>query len=322
LFAAEQGRQKAEINYDPQTRLVTLELIIQDSSGYFIPNIRRENFAVYENGIRQPEPSVDIEHAAVCAGVLVEYGGRYHALSEARASAVSMAVGQFADEIESQDTVAIWKYADRVEELSGFSKGNGALQQAAPNLRSTPPFSELNFYDALISTLPRLEEQSGRRALILFSSGIDTFSKATYPDALRAAGRSSAPIYAINVGPATRGDASLYGLNGPYARLDWKSAESNLGHIAQASGGRMYSPQSILDLSGVYDDLMENLRVRYVISYRSTVRPGEHGPRTVRVELVDSRTGGPLHIVDADGKPVHARVIAAVSYDPDRGTTS
>lgn len=83
----------------------------------------------------------------------------------------------------------------------------------------------------------------------------------------------------------------------------------------------MYSPDSTLDLAAVYDDLMENLRVRYVIFYKSAARPEEHGPRTVRVELVDSRTGGPLRIVDADAKPVHPRALVEGRYDPAAADT-
>ena len=316
LFAGEQGKQRTEINYDPKTGLVRLSLLVQDANGYFIPDIRRANFAVYENGVRQRDATVEIEHAAVCIGVLIEFGGHYHALNEASAATISTAVGKFADEIGSEDEVAIWKYGDRLEEVSGFSRGKDPLRQAAESLRSAPPFSELDFYDALIATLPHLEEQRGRRALLLFTSGIDTFSKASYADALTAAGRSDVPIYALNVGPVIRSDASLYGLNGPYTRLDWKGATQNLGYIARASGGRMYSPESSLDLAAVYDDLMENLRVRYVITYKSAARPEARGPRTVRVELVDSRTGGPLRIVDADAKPVHPRALAEGRYDP------
>jgi VWFA-related protein len=316
LFAGEQGRQRTEIHYDPQTGLVRVSLVVQDSNGYFIPDIRRANFAVYENGVRQQNATVEIEHAAVCVGILVEYGGHYHALNEVLAATISMAVGQFADELGSEDEVAIWKYGDHIEEISGFSRGKDSLQGAAASLQSAPPFSELNFYDALIATLPRLQEQLGRRALLLFSSGIDTFSKASYVEVLGAAGRSDVPIYALNVGPMVRSDASLYGQKGPYTRLDWKGAEQKLGHIARASGGRMYSPDSNLDLAAIYDDLMENLRVRYVIIYKSTAGPEERGPRTVRVELIGSKSAGSLQIVDADAKPVHPRMLVDGRYDP------
>ena len=162
-----------------------------------------------------------------------------------------------------------------------------------------------------------------RLVVLLFSSGIDTFSKASYADTLRAAGRSDVPIYVLNIGPMTRNDASVYGLNGPYTRLDWKGAEQKLSQIAQASGGRMYSPGSSLDLTALYDDLMENLRVRYVITYKSTAHPEERGPRIVRVELVDPSSGGPVRIVDADGKPVQTKVLVEGGYNPaaaDTGT--
>jgi hypothetical protein len=78
----------------------------------------------------------------------------------------------------------------------------------------------------------------------------------------------------------------------------------------------MYSPDSSLDLAAVYDDLTENLKVRYVIIYKSAASPEEPGPRRVRVELVNFRAGGPLRIVDADAKPVHPRALIEGRYDP------
>jgi hypothetical protein len=56
-------------------------MLVQDPSGYFIPNIRRENFVVYENGFRQQNATVEIEHSPVAMGILLEYGGRYQALT-------------------------------------------------------------------------------------------------------------------------------------------------------------------------------------------------------------------------------------------------
>ena len=88
----------------------------------------------------------------------------------------------------------------------------------------------------------------------------------------------------------------------PAARLDWKRAETELQKIAQVSGGRFYAPGNTLDFSATYDDMMENLRVRYVITYKSTTNADLNTPRTVRVELVNPKTGGPLEIVDANGQ--------------------
>src|ERR1700692_2750656 len=76
LFKGQQGKQKTEIHFDPATGMITMKLLVQDQNGYFIPNIRRENFAVYENGVRQQIDTVEIEHPPVSLGLLLEFGGR------------------------------------------------------------------------------------------------------------------------------------------------------------------------------------------------------------------------------------------------------
>ena len=146
----------------------------------------------------------------------------------------------------------------------------------------------------------------GRKAILVISSGVDTFSKASDQDALAAARNGGTPIYAIDIGPALQNslEYSSGAEAGPYVRMDWKRAETALQQIAQASGGRMYPVQSTFNLANVYDDLMENLRLRYVIKYKSSAAPGSAGTHSIRVELIEPETGAPLTIVDLNGKTV------------------
>ncbi len=156
----------------------------------------------------------------------------------------------------------------------------------------------------------------GRKALILIGCGLDTFSKANFRDALRAVRRAGIPVYAINLGHTVSEVAAAPSGMSPYARINWKRAERELEQFANESGGRMYSPQSIYNLPEIYDDLMENLRVRYVITYRSAGDGHMSDARTVRIELIDPTTGGPLEIVDANGMPVRWTVTVKGSYVP------
>jgi len=315
LFEGESAAPKPDIRYDPQTGIVTVKMAVEDPSGRFLPNIRRDNFAVYDNGIRQKDPDIEIEHAPVTLAVVMQWGGRSQALNEEMDDEIPRAAHQLLDELGKRDKIAIWTYGDRTQQIADFSKGHDALDEIFLNLNA-PEFSEANLYDALVSTLDRMRTVTGRKALVLISTGIDTFSKASYQDVLNAARACGTPVYIINVGPALRSTLDQFSQGpGPYARLNWNLAQQHLREIAGVSGGRLYSPNSTFDLSAVYDDMMENLRVRYVIQYKSPSADSDI-PRTVRIELVNPQTGGPLEILDASGKPAPAKVSVQATYVP------
>jgi len=315
LFEGKEGKQKTEIHFDPATHMVTVKLLVQDPNGYFIPNIRRDNFVVYENGIRQHNATVEIDHAPVALGLLIEFGGRAQALNRLLGPEIARTGQQLLDELGREDKVAIWKYSDKVEEVADSSQGHETLDRVFQDL-GTPEFSETNLYDALIYVMEQVRTEQGRKAIVLISSGVDTFSKSKYEDALRAARESGTPVYVISLAPVLRYLMEAQRATGPLARVDWNSADRELQEIARVSGGRAYSPESTIDLSSIYDDMMENLRVRYVITYQSSSDLDLNSPRTVRVELVDSKTGGPLQVRDESGRTIPARVTVQDSYVP------
>jgi len=315
LFTGEQGKQRTEIRFDTATSTVTMKLLVQNPVGFFIPDLHRDNFAVFEEGVRQSNATVEIEHAPITLGIVMEHGGRYKGFNRTSSDEILTAGRQLLNELGREDRVAIWEYADSVRQVADFTTAHDRLEQLFMT-SPIPDSSETNFYDALISTSESMKRATGRKALIVITSGVDTFSRFKYADALNAVRASGTPVYIINLGPELREVAKRYANAGPYSHLDWKKNEAELREIAKVSGGRMYNGGGILDLTGVYDDLMENLRVRYVISYRSTGTGSLDAARTVRVELVDPRTKGPLKIVDANGKVIRSTVIVENSYMP------
>jgi hypothetical protein len=111
-------------------------------------------------------------------------------------------------------------------------------------------------------------------------------------------------------------EAATYGPTAPFARIDWNTAEKQLETISKVSGGRAYMIQSDADLPAIFDDIMENLRIRYVITYTSSNPSSAGPPRSIRVDLVDPKTGQALKIHDATGKPVAAKVFLQETYTP------
>jgi VWFA-related protein len=315
LYKGEQGPQRSEVEFNPANRMVTIKFHVEDPNGYFLPNIRRDNVVVYEDGVRQKNVSVEVEHSPISVALLMELGGRYHEVNKVLGEEVPRAGRQLLEVIGRDDKIAVFKYDAKLQPLADFDQGHEALDRVFDQL-TTPNSSETNFYDALLETLNRMKSVGGRKAIILISSGVDTFSKANFEQVLQAAHDSATPIYVIGLGPTMKLEAAVYGEAAPFARIDWDGAQKQLEKLAKVSGGRAYALESMLAVSGIYDDIMENLRLRYVITYVSSNPATSGPPRNIRVELVDPTTGKALKIRDSTGKIMNASVFVQQTYSP------
>jgi VWFA-related protein len=315
IFQSEPGKLQAlRIAFDPRIQLVTVTLSVEDSEGYFIPNLRRDNFAVYEDGVSQKNATVDIDHAALSMTVLLEGGGRYQEINQMLRTEIPSVAHPLLDALIPDDKVAVFSYANAVTLLADVDQRRDRLD-ALFSRPQTSGFSEANLYDALIETLNRTQRLSGRRALLLISTGLDSFSHATFDDVVANAERADTPVYCIGLGGLVQ-RTLVVGSTSPLSKIDWSRASNQLEKLAGATNGRTYLRDTALDVPAIYDDLMEHLRVRYVIKYTSGLAGSGGVMRKVRVTLVDPRTGGPLRITNAAGKAITARVSADASYTP------
>jgi len=130
----------------------------------------------------------------------MEFGDRSPALNRELGQEVSRAGEHLVGGLSRGDRLAVWKYNERVEKVPDFSQNHEALDTFFLKL-GTPELSETNLYDAIIFTLGQMRPVTGRKALVLISSGIDTFSKASYDDRLRTAENSDTPIYVVSLAP-------------------------------------------------------------------------------------------------------------------------
>jgi hypothetical protein len=286
------GRQpsrplEADADFNPKTYEVTVKANAPESVWDATTDIGHSSFVVYEDGIRQTLEDVDVVHTPLSLGVLLENGGRYQTLNESLADNVSRAARDLLQTIRSDDKVTMWTYGDSVRSLDTPSTGASALQPAYLNL-PVPPASESNFYDAVLATLPQVQQMPGRKALFIVSSGLDSFSKAGFPEVMQAARASGVPICVIDIGPLLRSSLLLgdAGSQPPYSRMKWQQASSQLYRLAKVSGCRATSPNSSLEFPAAYDALIANLRLQYVIRYRSTALDLP-GTRHVEVAWLD-----------------------------------
>ncbi len=105
----------AQVDIAPDSGLVSIKTFVDQSAFPWLASAHPDNFVVYENGVRQSNVNVAVEHAPMSIGILLEYGGRYHTLNEILGEKAWSAAKELLQEIGPEDKVALWKYADTVE---------------------------------------------------------------------------------------------------------------------------------------------------------------------------------------------------------------
>src|SRR3954469_9934119 len=93
----------AEMSFDPSSGTVHVKLSPADLNSVPLSDLRRDRFAVFENGVRQQDVNVDIEHAPVTLAVLFEHGGRSYQLNRAIASDAEYIVRPLLGMLERDD---------------------------------------------------------------------------------------------------------------------------------------------------------------------------------------------------------------------------
>src|SRR6267378_1202862 len=152
--------------------LVTVPVLVTTKNGQFIPNLKKENFRVYEDGAQQTINDFKVEEAPITAVLLVEFASTtYQLLIDSLRGSYA-----FANTLKKDDYVAVISYDMKSDILVDFTQDKNAVMGALNSLR-IPGFSETNVFDALFDTLDRLDRVEGHKYVVLVSTGIDTFSK-------------------------------------------------------------------------------------------------------------------------------------------------
>jgi len=312
-YKKNKGLPEGVATYSTDAVTVTVEVSVLDNKGNFIPNIPAGNFRVLEDNVPQKISQVSKGEAPLTIAMVIEFSGRFQQVySEPWFQTLQAAYG-FVDSLKPEDYVAIVAYDLRPEILSDFSTDRSEAQDALSRMRF-PGFSEANLFDALVDTAQRMQDIEGRKAILVISSGIDTFSKLNYGEARKAIQNAGVPIYAIGLMQAYRDILYSYGALSDSQNMDFLQADNQLRTFTKESGGVAFFPRFYGEFPQIYRNISEVLRSQYVLTYTpsNTARDGKF--RKIKVDLVNPENNQPLLIKDQKNKPVKYQILAKPGY--------
>ncbi len=292
---------------------VTVDTAVLDNKGHFIPNIPRGNFRILEDNVPQPVSGFSKGEAPMTVCLVIEFSNLYQQYWSYTWYQTLEASYGFLETLKPEDYVAVVAYDMRPEILSDFSADKHAAYEAMQRLR-IPAFSESNLYDALVDTADRMTDIEGRKAIVVLSSGVDTFSKLTFDKTRRALQNDGVPIYAIGLMQTIRELYDSRGMMGAIQRLDFLQADNQMRTFAKETGGMSFFPRFEGEMPSIFHAIADSLRNQYTLTYQptNTARDGKY--RRIKVDLVNPANGEPLRIVDEKGKPIKYQIIAKQGY--------
>ena len=304
-------------SFKVDTSVVSVDVAVLDNKGHFIPNIPRGNFRILEDNVPQQIANFSMGEAPMTVCMVIEFSNRFQQYwTETWYQTLTASYG-FLQTLKNEDYVAVVAYDMRPEILSDFSTDKRKAYEAMQRLRIAG-FSESNLYDALVDTADRMSSIEGRRAIVLISTGVDTFSKLTFDKTRKALQDAGVPIYAIGMMQAMREWYDARGAMGPIARMDFLQADNQMRTFAKETGGQAFFPRFYGEFPSIYQAISQSLRNQYSIGYSPTNMAHDGKFRKIKVELVNPATNEPLRVTDEKGKPIKYSIIAKAGYTAPR----
>ena len=282
--------------------------VLADKTHQFIPNLKEDNFRVYEDGVPQEVVGFHQVKAPITAVLLVEFASNsWNFIYDMWNSAFA-----FTQQLRPDDYIAVVTYDMHTTILTDFTQNKMMIQQAVQSLQM-PTWHETNEFDAIYETLDRLSRIDGRKYVILVSSGLDTFSKITLDKTLQKIKETpNVTIFTIATGGAgVMGGGGF--ASGRMNNITMLQAQNELQTFARMTGGMYFEPRFTAELPDDFTAINESIRNQYQLTYKPSNVKMDGTYRRIRIELVDQE-GHPLKMQDEKHKPVKYDIIARDGY--------
>lgn len=295
-----------------ETNLVTMPVSVLDRDGRFVSGLQQRDFKVFENGIEQKLEYFQSVEKPFTVILLIDVSpSTQYKIDEIQDAAIA-----FVDQLRRDDRVAVISFDEHVHLLAAPTNNRNVLRNAIMQARFGDGTSLYEAVDSVVNQyLKRIE---GRKAVVLFTDGVDTTSRrASYQSTIADVEELDALFYTIRYDTAADmnggygggggrrrggggwGDIAGIilggggggrrrgggGWGGGSSSQEYETGRKYLQALAQNSGGRSFDAPTISNLDAAFSGIAEELRRQYSIGYypENMGQTGERRRISVRV---------------------------------------
>jgi len=260
----------------PQPRMVILNVRVVDADGHARTDVGQDSFRVVEDGLPQKISLFSKAEMPITYGLVIDCSGSLRSQID-KVVQTGVKIVQ-SNKVEDEGFLIRFVSSDKIETVQDITADKRRLQAGLEELYVEG--GQTAVIDAVYLAAERLvkrrvEDKSLRRyALVLVSDGEDRNSYYKKEQLLSLLGSADIQIYII-------------GFKGEMKEKAKQPAEELLKSLATNTGGRAFFPNSKDDLTGIADEIINDLRVQYVIGYAPADQKATEGFHKLQVSIAD-----------------------------------
>ena len=283
--------------------LVQLNVGVVDPRGRAVTSLSRNDFTVYEDGVKQPILHFEPTYAPFSLVLLLDTSGSTVNFRQQ----FKQAAWRFLDALAPEDRVAVIQFNAKVKSLAGFSTDR---KKTAYAIQIADGAGETHFYDALKYALNELDKEGDKRrkAIVVMTDGLDTQMRnsdraslakvQTDEEAIAAIDAKASGLLNAVLTAADRQGVSIYPLalpSGDPKRLPlpdpvitgiYSAARTRLQTLADRSGGRLNEIHKLEQMAQLYAEVAAELRALYTVAYQARGdRPRDGKWHAIKIEV-------------------------------------
>jgi Ca-activated chloride channel homolog len=268
--------------------LVVLHATVVDEKGSFVPELKADNFRVFEDKVEQKISVFSTEDIPVTLGLIIDNSG---SMKEKRPQ-VNAAALSFVRTSNPADEVFVVNFNDEyyLDLDEDFTSNPQELHEALEKIDTR---GSTALYDAIVGSLDHLKKgHKDKRVLLVITDGDDDASRESFSYTLKAAVESNAVIYAIGV---------FSDDDRKNQKKMVRKSKKDLTDLTEATGGLAFFPERLEDVDPVCAQVARDIRNQYTLGYYPTNTATDGSFRAVKVDLVPPKGRGKLALRTRSG---------------------
>jgi Ca-activated chloride channel family protein len=229
----------AQTTFTSRIEAVRVDVLVTEN-GRPVEGLEPGDFEILDNGVRQKVDLASFEQIPLNVVLALDMSASLQGL---RLGHLQTAGRTVLDALKKDDRAALVAFSHVVMPGTGLSEN---LDRARAALEQAQGAGLTSLIDASHAGMMIGESDVGRSLLILFSDGVDTSSWLSAESVLDIARRSDVVVYSVEIGEA----------RAHFTR-----------ELSEVTGGRLLAIESTQDLSATFIRILEEFRMRYLISY-------------------------------------------------------